>query len=487
MAKNKTTVRLHLRIDRINKKNGSAPIHIVYQIQGQKKYYAIPGITILEANWDASIQRAVYIDKKAIKQKISSISAMIEKPGKEDDEITKLNRIKAGFETALKFSSLLLSAAEVEELNGKLERHKADIRDIEKRIILNGEKITTEKVINALKDQNEPETERVKPGINIVDFIERFMKETTDHKEGTIKEYRGLANKMKEYENLKKVKFTFEGDAAILKGFSSYLTTVKEVNNITKAKLFSTFKTILRHAKKSPYKIKSNIEYFEFTEKSLKRKDGDFEVIALTEEEFEAIYSYDFSENKSLDEARDIFCFSCVTGLRYGDLEQLGRKHIRKDNTIVIPASDKNDKAIEIPLNPISYAILQKYADRQQPLPVTTAKQKLISNQKLNEHIKKIGELAGIDTEIEMVRSYGLESISLGMFPKYEWLSIHTGRKTFTTLSLARGMALQEVMAITTHSSYKAVKRYIDVTKDRRKIVMANAWGEVPKSKLKAV
>lgn len=458
MAKDKTTLRFWLRTDRLNKKDGSAPVHLVYQIQGQRKYYAVPGAKLFSINWDPINQHAIYLDKKAAK---------------------KINK-------DIDLNSLL-TASEAAEINAKLQGVKNDISDVEKRFKLDKNAFSPQMVIDTLKELKHPETKKDLPGINIVDFIDRFIKETTDHKEGTIKEYRGLANKMKEYEQLRKVKFLFEGDAAILKGFSAFLTTVKEINNITKAKLFSTFKTMLRHAKKPPYKIKSNIDYFDFNEKSIKRKDGEFEVIALTEEEFEAIYNYDFSDNRSLDEARDIFCFSCVTSLRYGDLVQLERKHIKKDNTIVIPMSDKNDKPIDIPLNPISHAILQKYADRLHPLPVTSAKQKLISNQKLNKHIKKIGELAGIDTEIEMVRHYGLESVSLGMFPKYEWLSIHTGRKTFTTLSLARGMAIQEVMAITTHSSFKAVKRYIDITKTRKKIVMANAWGEVENSKLKAV
>ena len=66
-------------------------------------------------------------------------------------------------------------------------------------------------------------------------------------------------------------------------------------------------------------------------------------------------------------------------------------------------------------------------------------------------------------------------------------MSIHTGRKTFTTLSLEKGIASQEVMAITGHTTFKAFKRYIDVTSKRKQAVMAKAWGEVPDKKMKAV
>jgi len=70
--------------------------------------------------------------------------------------------------------------------------------------------------------------------------------------------------------------------------------------------------------------------------------------------------------------------------------------------------------------------------------------------------------------------------VSLGEFPKHQLLSIHTGRKTFTTLSLAKAIPIQDVMALTTHSSFAVVKRYNNITKDRKKEVMGKAWGVVP-------
>ncbi|MBX3256458.1 MAG: hypothetical protein KF862_20140 [Chitinophagaceae bacterium] len=80
-----------------------------------------------------------------------------------------------------------------------------------------------------------------------------------------------------------------------------------------------------------------------------------------------------------------------------------------------------------------------------------------------------------------------MENVSLGMFKKYDLLSIHVGRKTFTTLSLEKGIPIQDVMALTTHSSFKAVKRYISVTKERKKTVMAEASGKVKDNNLKVV
>ena len=477
MAKDKSTIRIWLRTDKPNKDN-TLPLTLVYQIQGQKKYYWIsdaklPGILgadgkLFSIFWDGVKHRAVFVDKKEAK------------------------RIAAGS------SFELLTSIEVDEINEKIEGTIKTIRNIEKRFKLDNVPYSISMVIEKLKEEQSGETKKEQPEFYIADFIEKFCRESQDHKTGTLREYKTLMNHMIAYEKLHRVRFTFEGDAEILKGFSSYLSgltyfnqttqkTERKLNNITKAKLFSTFKTILRYAKKPPYKYKVNPDYFDYTDKSLIRRDSEFEVIALTQEELVAVYNIDLAESKSLDRARDIFCFSCFTGLRYGDLVQLERKHIRKDNTIVIPASDKNSKRIEVPLNTYSHAILDKYRELRTPLPLSSKTQKLITDQKLNVLIKKVGECAGVDTEIEIVRPYGLENVSLGMFKKYDLLSIHVGRKTFTTLSLEKGIPIQDVMALTTHSTFKAVKRYINVTKERKKTVMAEAWGEVKGNNLKVV
>jgi integrase len=244
------------------------------------------------------------------------------------------------------------------------------------------------------------------------------------------------------------------------------------MNNITAAKQISTLKTLLNYAR-TVYKYQVNQDYRDF---KVSRKDSELEVITVTEEEFLAIYNLDLSENKRLDPVRDVFCFACATGLRYSDLLDLRREHIRKDNTIRKTAVKTGQKLV-IPLNPISYSILQKYVDHNSPLPV-------ISNQKTNEYIKEIGELAGIDTPIEKVRTRGVKKITK-VFKKYDLLSIHVGRKSFITLSLEKGIAMQDVMSLSGHTTFKAFKRYVDVNDNQKKTVMANAWGKVPYLKAK--
>lgn len=462
MAKDTSTLRFWLRIDKA-RKNGSAPIHLIYQLRGNRRYYEVPGLLIYSVNWDSNDQQAIYVDKK---------SATALAPNIDYD--------------------LLLSSRETEKINNKLQQVKDDIEKIETRFRLDEKKFDCNAVIQQLRElrmaKAETKKEKPKPEHYLVDFIEKFCKETSAHKPGTIKAYEGVMNHLKRFEAEKKQKVAFETiDVAALKNFQNFLTekryeTTKkgktkaiQINNITIAKQLSTLKTLLRRAE-DEYDISVNPKYRKFKNPH-QRRDADFEVIALTEDEFNEIYNLDLSKDRRLDQVRDIFCFACATGFRYGDLVQLRRQHIRKDNTIRMASSDKNGKIIDIPLTPISFAILEKYKDQHLPLPASTTGT-IISNQKLNDYIKEVGEKAKIDSPVEIVREYGTKK-KAESFKKYELLSIHTGRKTFTTLSLEKGIPLQDVMSLTTHSTFKAVKRYINVTRERKRTVMAQAYGEV--------
>ena len=459
MAKDQATLRFWLRIDRANK-DGSAPIHLIYQLRGNRRYYAIPDINIFPVNWDVKDQQAIYVDKKTAKKTAPELDY-----------------------------DLLLTSSEADKVNNELGKVKDNVEEVETRFRLDKKQFDCKAVIDRLKELKRPQTKKEDPQTSVADFIRQFANETTAHKDGTKQTYTSLANHIERFERDKKQSFTFEKvDVQLLKNLQNFLLQKffletkggkrKEVqlNNVTIAKILSTLKTLLRRAE-DEYDISVNPKYKKFKNPH-PRRDGDLEVIALTEDELAAIYNLDLSNNKRLDEVRDIFCFSCATGLRYGDLKQLRRQHIKKDNAIRMPSSDKNGKMIDVPLTPISFAILQKYNDRYMPLP-TNASGEIISNQKMNDYIKEVGELAGIDTPIEIAREYGPKK-ETEIFKKYELLSIHVGRKTFTTLSLEKGIPLQDVMSLTTHSSFKAVKRYINVTRERKKTVMAMAYGNLP-------
>ena len=234
---------------------------------------------------------------------------------------------------------------------------------------------------------------------------------------------------------------------------------VKKLNNITIAKQISTLKTFLGYARRRG--IKTHDGYKEYSVK----KDR-LEVIALNQKEFDALYALDVSANPRLSQVKDIFLFSCVTGYRFSDLLQLKREHI-KQNEIRLTITKTKEPSI-VPLTRISREILKKYEERVLPLP-------MISNQKFNKYVKELCELAEINDPVEIVRYRGAVRDSK-IYPKHELVSAHTGRKTFVTLSLGKGIPAEVVMKITGHSDYKSFKRYVEVDEERKRDAMSLAW-----------
>ena len=123
----------------------------------------------------------------------------------------------------------------------------------------------------------------------------------------------------------------------------------------------------------------------------IKGVDGNSkEVIYLTPDEIKLLQGY--KGNIHLEHVRDVFLFSCFTGLRYSDVVKLTRDDV-KDGYIQI-VTQKTSDGIKIELNKYSQSILDKYDGltfgRGRALPV-------ISNQKMNKSLKELGRLCGID------------------------------------------------------------------------------------------
>ena len=97
------------------------------------------------------------------------------------------------------------------------------------------------------------------------------------------------------------------------------------------------------------------------------------------------------------------FVFAGFTGLRYSDVAKLRRSDVKKDYISVV--TQKTVDGLIIELNKYSRAILKKYENIGLPndkaLPV-------ISNVKMNEHLKVMGEMAGIDEPTRVVFSRGM-------------------------------------------------------------------------------
>ena len=236
--------------------------------------------------------------------------------------------------------------------------------------------------------------------------------------------------------------------------YVNYLREVKGMRNTTITKQLGFLKWFLRWATTKGYC--QTLDYINFKPK---QKTREKKIIFLDWPELMTVYNYPFTDKqKTLERVRDVFCFCCFTSLRYSDVANLKRSDVF--GSYISLTTIKTADSIKIELNKYSRAILDKYAHEQYPgnlaLPV-------ISNQKMNDYLKEVGKLCGIDQPVTITYYRGNERID-EIYPKYELLGTHAGRRTFICNALIMGIAPQVVMKWTGHSDYKAMKPYIDIT-----------------------
>lgn len=235
--------------------------------------------------------------------------------------------------------------------------------------------------------------------------------------------------------------------------YQYFLQNTLNLKNSTINKQFSFLRWFLRWSRRKNYLQNTIYEDFRPKLKTTQKK-----IIFLTQAELKQVRNFEIPFAKSyLERVRDIFLFSCFTGLRYSDVKNLKKSDIKEDTIEV--TTIKTADSIIIELNNHSRAILDKYKDdifvQDYALPV-------ISNQKMNEYLKELMELAGIDEPIRETYYQGNKRIDI-VTPKYALIGTHAGRRTFICNALSLGIPPQVVMKWTGHSDYKAMKPYIDI------------------------
>lgn len=253
------------------------------------------------------------------------------------------------------------------------------------------------------------------------------------------------------------------GTKQLIEHFSKVPDNFKEkgLANTTVKNDIAFVRTFLRWAQDNDY-----CDASPFLKTKVRLKTAERPVIFLTWNELMTVYNHNFGAKNYLAHVRDVFCFCCFTSLRYSDVYNLRRSNIT-DTEIRITTIKTHD-SLTIELNKYSRAILEKYKDIPFPgdraLPV-------ITNQKMNDYLKEMGEVCGIDAPIIITKYKGTTRYDT-TYKKYELLSTHCGRRTFICNAISMGIAPNIIMKWTGHSDYKAMKPYIDIADNARKSAM---------------
>ena len=225
-------------------------------------------------------------------------------------------------------------------------------------------------------------------------------------------------------------------DIAFINDFDFYLRNTKNCNNNSTIKYIRNFGKIVKQCYVNGWLEKDPFLNY-------KGKVKEVERTYLTELEIEILIDKNFKINR-LELVRDIFLFSCFTGLAYIDVHNLTKSNIIvgiDGEKWISTHRQKTESASKIPILPVTQMIIDKYDNH----PQSTNDDRLLpilSNQKMNAYLKEIAAICEIEKE----------------------LTFHIARHTFaTTVTLTNGVPIESVSKMLGHKNLRTTQHYAKV------------------------
>lgn len=322
------------------------------------------------------------------------------------------------------------------------------------------------------KDQSHEENQP----ITFEQFFEKFIegRRAKSHKyaAGSIVVYETALKKIQEFEKHRKAKIDFDSfDYIFFEQFSDFIYDLGKFRPNNEPfkrnyvhKIISTVITVLREAerdeKSTELKCKSDWN-------PVKREEVD--AIYLTLADLEKLSTLNLPPKGRLDKVRDLFLIGCHTGLRYSDYSQLKPDNfIAKDGRLLVRVlTQKTKTLVEIPVKSALLDILNKHkVGNEYILP------KGISNAKMNDYLKELGELAGLTEPVSQITSKNGKPV-LKTVAKYHLISTHTARRTFASTAFFSGVPSRHIMKMTGHKTETEFNKYLKL--DEHEIAMMTA------------
>ena len=217
--------------------------------------------------------------------------------------------------------------------------------------------------------------------------------------------------------------------------FELYLRTTCKCGYNTTAKFMQFFKRIILIARNNGILVGDPFANYKIR---LEKVDRGY----LTEDEIKIILKKKMVSER-LENVRDLFIFSCFTGLAFSDIHGLRKEHIVEDSNGVRwirKGRQKTKIMCNIPLMEVPLKILEKYSTNEYCrkhgvlFPV-------LCNQKMNACLKELADICGIK----------------------KTLTTHVARHTFATFALANGVSIESVAKMLGHTNVQMTRHYARV------------------------
>jgi integrase len=350
------------------------------------------------------------------------------------------------------------------DINDHLDKIKGTVQEIYKEYKILEKNLSIQAIRNELKLRLKEDKRKRKTFFQCyAEYLEEVKRIRTV---STVKKYNTLLNHLMDFQRECNYKVEFESiNADFFRKFIDYLLEVSDHINSTIAKNLKLLKSFLNWASSEDKGYNQN-RYYKAFKHNLKGVDSfgcskTKKIVFLTWPEFTHLYNLEIDE-PHLERVRDVFCFGCTTGLRYSDIYNLKRSNI-KDNYIET-AVIKEEERVVIELNDYSRNILEKYKEIQfeedKCLPV-------ISEQRMNQSLKILGQKAGFKTYENMVYYKGPDRIE-ETFQKWQLLTSHVAKKTFVSNALFFNIPMEIIKSWTGNKDDRVFKAYQGLTQSQR-------------------
>ena len=244
-------------------------------------------------------------------------------------------------------------------------------------------------------------------------------------------------------------------DNSFKSDFIAWARNIENYKTSTLLKSVKQIKTVCRYAKRINFKVdESFIQESVSTEVKHKTR---LKPVFLSIREINDLMSFQGSDY--LTNARDWLVISCWTGCRVSDLMNLSLDnvvHTIKGEKAIRYTQQKTRITVNAPFHPDVERILNRNQGFPRP----------ISDQKYNNYIKEVCRLVGIVEVIEGEKmNPNTKRKESGKFPKYELISSHIGRRSFSTNHYGK-FPIEILMLVTGHKTVNQFLEYIGENPD---------------------
>ena len=325
----------------------------------------------------------------------------------------------------------------LQEMQGKLHRHYRDL-------LLEDEAVTAAAVKSTFLGI-EKEKEISYSLLWLVNQHETMMQKVL--KPGTMKNYHATESYLKRFlvARYKKPDMPLKDlNYEFISGFEFFVrnNSLKESDPCTTngtMKHLERLKKMVTWAQKNEWIDKNPFSNFRLKFKHTERE-------FLSDLELATLENQDFG-NFMLDRVKDLFLFSCYTGLSYVDLMELRPSEVLTgiDKIKWIKTTRaKTDTPVNVPLLKPAQLLLEKFADDDAANRDTVFP--YVSNQEINRSLKIIAEICGIQ----------------------KYLTFHLARHTFaTTVTLMNGVPIETISKMLGHTKISTTMQYAKVTQTK--------------------